>query len=184
MVVAKLSGAALVAAIMCLSNCAVSAEAAPSLVAAVDSQTQTSSATQATTTQTATQATPISARDQSLIDSVEKAYQAGITNYRDGHIAAAKSNFDYAVDLMLRSGIDLKNDAALSGEFDHIVDAINTLELDALRDNNPLTAQQHPEETAVDIANDVTFPADPKVRAQAEEELKTTQSDLPLVMND
>ncbi len=127
----------------------------------------------------------ISSRDQSLIDSVEKAYQTGLSNYRDGHTAAAKSNFDYAVDLMLRSGIDIKNDPAISEEFDRIVDAINTLEIDALRENGIQTAQQqHPEDTPVDIANDVTFPVDPNVRAKAEAELKTTQSDLPLVMND
>jgi len=126
----------------------------------------------------------MSSRDQSLIDSVEKAYQTGLSNYRDGHIASARANFDYAVDMILRSGIDIKNDPAISEEFDHLVDAINTLELDALRENSPQTAQQHPEDAPVDIANDVTFPVDANVRAQAEAELKTTQSDLPLVMND
>src|ERR1700749_1328271 len=181
MVVVKLSGAAFVAAMICLSSCDASAAAHLSpdqqAPAAATAQTQPAQSTTKTVQ-------PISPSDQSLIDSVEQAYQAGITNYRDGHIPAARSNFDYAVDLMLRSGIDLKNDSALSAEFDHIVDAINTLELDALRENSPLTAQQHPEDAPVDIANDVTFPADPKVRAQAEAELKTTQSDLPLVMND
>ncbi len=181
MVVVKLSGAAFVAAMICLSSCDASAVAHLS----PDPQTSVAASPQTQPAQTTTKTVqPISPSDQSLIDSVEKAYQAGITNYHDGHIPAAKSNFDYAVDLMLRSGIDLKNDSALSAEFDHIVDAINTLELDALRENSPLTAQQHPEDTPVDIANDVTFPADPKVRAQAEAELKTTQSDLPLVMND
>jgi len=36
----------------------------------------------------------------------------------------------------------------------------------------------------VGVANDVTFPVDPNIRAAAEAELKTTQSDLPLVIND
>src|SRR5277367_6614626 len=172
MVVAKLSSAALVAAIVGLSCCDAGAEApAPP-------QSQTTATQPAPSPQKA--ASPaISSRDQSLIDSIEKAYQIGLSNYRDGHTAAAKSNFDYAIDMMLRSGIDIKNDPAISEEFDHVVDAINTLELDALRENSVQTAQ-HPEDTPVDIANDVTFPADPKVRAQAEAELKTTQSDLPL----
>ena len=125
----------------------------------------------------------ISQRDQTLIDSVEKAYQAGLSNYRNGQLAAARSNFDYAVDLILRSGIDIKNDPVISEEFDHIVDAINTLEMDALRENGP-QGVQHQGDAPVDVANDVTFPVDPKVRAQAEAELKTTQSDLPLVIND
>ncbi len=123
-------------------------------------------------------------RDQSLIASVEKAYQTGVSNYRDGHLEAARSNFDYAVDLMLTSGLDLRNDPALSDEFDHVVDAVNTLEMDALRSGTALTAQQHQDQAPVDVANDVTFPVDPAVKAQAQAELKTTQSDLPLVIND
>ena len=179
MVVVKLSGAALVAAMICLSSCDASALAYPS------PEPQTASNAQTRPPQkTVFSAQAISVRDQSLIDSVEQAYQAGLSNYHDGHAAAARSNFDYAVDLMLRSGIDFKNDPAISEEFDHIVDAINTLEIDALRENGPANAQQHPEDAPVDIANDVTFPVDAKVRAQAEAELKTTQSDLPLVMND
>jgi membrane-bound lytic murein transglycosylase D len=174
MVVAKLSSAALVAAIVCFLHCDAGAEAHASPFQ-----------TQATPPKATASAQAISSRDQSLIDSVEKAYETGLSNYRDGHIDAAKSNFDYAVDMILRSGIDIKNDPAISEEFDHIVDAINTLELDALREKGIQTAQQqHPEEAPVDIANDVTFPVDPTVRAQAEAELKTTQSDLPLVMND
>jgi membrane-bound lytic murein transglycosylase D len=177
MVVAKLSSAALVAAIACLFYCDAGAEVH---VSSADPQAQQSQLPQ----KTAINAPAISARDQSLVDSVEKAYQTGLSNYRDGHIAAARSNFDYAVDMILRSGIDIKNDPAISEEFDHLVDAINTLELDALREKGIQTAQQHPEDAPVDIANDVTFPVDPAVRAQAEAELKTTQSDLPLVIND
>ncbi|HTZ89223.1 MAG TPA: transglycosylase SLT domain-containing protein [Alloacidobacterium sp.] len=181
MVVAKLSSAALVAGILCLFSCDAGAEGYVSPVFSdATSQAQNTPAPQ----KTAASAQAISSRDQTLIDSVEKAYEIGLGNYRDGHIDAATSNFDYAVDLMLRSGIDIKNDPAISEEFDHIVDAINTLELDALRENGPQTAQQHPEDAPVDVANDVTFTVDPTVRAQAEAELKTTQSDLPLVMND
>lgn len=124
-------------------------------------------------------------RDQALIATVEKAYQTGLSNYHQGHMEAARSNFDYAVDQMLTSGLDIKNDPALSGEFDHIVDAVNTLEMDALREGGSLGAAQTPAESApVDVANDVTFPVDAKVKAQAQAELKTTQSDLPLVIND
>ena len=116
MVVAKVSGAALIAAMVILSSCDVGAEthsfASPSMIAAQNSAPQP--ATQAQKPAVSPQA--VSQRDQSLIDSVEKAYQAGISNYHDGHIVAAKSNFDYAVDLMLRSGIDLKSDPALSEE--------------------------------------------------------------------
>lgn len=121
-------------------------------------------------------------RVQQIIQNVEKAYQNGVENYRDGHPAAAKSSFDYAVDQMLTSGIDIKSDPDLSAEFDRILDAVNTLEMDALRQGPGLTA---PAESApADVANEVTFPVDPAIKAEATAQVKTTQSDLPLVMND
>lgn len=121
-------------------------------------------------------------RDQQLIQNVESAYQNGLANYRDGHLAAAKSNFDYAVDLMLSSGVDLNSDVELKNEFDRVVDAVNTLEMDALKQGTGLAAPAEP--TPVDVANSATFTVDPTIRAEAEASLKTTQSDLPLVMND
>ncbi|MBV8632287.1 MAG: transglycosylase SLT domain-containing protein [Silvibacterium sp.] len=121
-------------------------------------------------------------RNRQLIQNVENAYQTGLTNYRDGHLAAAKSNFDYAVDLMLSSGIDLNTNPELKDEFDRIVDAVNTLEMDALKSGTGLAEPAEP--TPVDVANAASFTVDPTVRAEAEASLKTTQSDIPLVIND
>jgi membrane-bound lytic murein transglycosylase D len=123
-----------------------------------------------------------SPRDRQLIDSVEKAYHAGLNDYQQGHVASARANFDYAVDLLLKCKCDLKSDDALSEEFDHIVDAVNTLELDTLQQN--ATPAQQAEPTPVEAAGNITTPANPTVAATAEAELKTTVSDLPLVMND
>jgi membrane-bound lytic murein transglycosylase D len=117
-----------------------------------------------------------------LIQSVESAYQNGVANYRDGHLAAAKSNFDYAVDQMLTCGIAIKSDPDLSAEFDRIVDAVNTLEMDALKQGNGFAAPAEP--TPAEAAEQATFAVDPAVVAQAQAALKTTQSDLPLVLND
>ncbi|HZD47515.1 MAG TPA: transglycosylase SLT domain-containing protein [Silvibacterium sp.] len=121
-------------------------------------------------------------RDRQLIQNVESAYQNGLSNYRDGHLPAAKSNFDYAVDLMLSSGIDLNTDQDLKNEFDRIVDAVNTLEMDALKQGIGLAPAAEP--TPVDVASSATFTVDPTIRAEAEASLKTTQSDIPLVIND
>jgi membrane-bound lytic murein transglycosylase D len=120
-------------------------------------------------------------RDAQLIANAEKAYKAGLASSQAGQAEAARANFDYAVDSLLSSGVDLKTDATLAAELDRIVDLVNALELDALKQGAEQTAG---EPTPVDLANDVTFPADPNVKAQAEAELKTTQSDLPLVIND
>src|ERR1700728_3569268 len=69
-----------------------------------------------------------------LIEQVEKAYANGQTDFRKGDLPAAKAEFDRAVDLMLTSGIDIKSDSALQSEFDHVVDAVNGLEMDALKE--------------------------------------------------
>lgn len=122
-----------------------------------------------------------SVQNKQLIDAVEKAYHAGLADYQAGHAESARANFNYAVDLLLKCKCDLRGDAALSEEFDHVVDAVNTLEMDALAKG---TAPQQQEETPAEAAGNITTPANPKVAATAEAELKTTVSDLPLVMND
>jgi membrane-bound lytic murein transglycosylase D len=142
----------------------------------------------ATPQQASTQQAPpplsqaVKLRDRQLIQNVDTAYQNGLSNYRDGHVAAAKSNFDYAVDLLLSSGIDLNTDQELKDEFDRIVDAVNTLEMDALKSGTGLAEPAEP--TPVDVANAATFTVDPTIRAEAEASLKNTQSDIPLVIND
>jgi len=136
----------------------------------------------ATSTQITEQERNRQLKNQQLIDNAEQAYQAGVNNYHAGHLEAAKASFDYAVDQMLSSGLDLKNDPQLSAEFEHLVDAINTLEMEALKQGNGFEPRAEP--TPVDVANDVTFPVDAALKAQAQAELKTTQSDLPLVLND
>jgi len=138
------------------------------------------------TTPAATLATPTvpPARPevQALIDAVEVAYQSGVADYHAGKLQTAKADFDRAVDMMLTSKFDLRNEPRLHDEFDRILDAVNTLELEALKQGNGFAPKLEP--APVDIANDVTFPVDPTVKAQAIAELKTTVSDLPLVIND
>jgi len=119
---------------------------------------------------------------QAVIDAVEVAYQSGVANYHAGKLQTAKADFDRAVDLMLSSNFDLRNEPQLRDELDRVIDAVNTLEMEALKQGNGFAPKIEP--APVDIANDVTFPVDPTVKAQAIAELKTTQSDLPLVIND
>jgi len=121
-------------------------------------------------------------KDQKLIGRVEASYQSGVNNYRGGRLEAARSDFDMAVDAMLTSGMDLKTDPQLSDEFEHLLNSINTLEMSALQQGNGFSA---PIEAApLDAADQVTFPANAALTAKVTEELKTTQSDFPLVVND
>jgi membrane-bound lytic murein transglycosylase D len=119
---------------------------------------------------------------QQLINQVEGTYRTGVDNYQGGRLEAARKDFDFAVDLMLTSGMDLKSDPQLSDEFDHLLNAINTLEMSALKQGTGFSA---PIEAApLDAADEVTFPSNAALTAKVKDELKTTQSDFPLVVND
>ncbi len=118
---------------------------------------------------------------QQLINQAERAYTSGVNNYRAGRLDAARNDFDFAVDLMLTSGMDLKTDAQLSDEFDHLLNAVNSLEIAALKQGNGFSAAI--EEAPLEAANEVTFAPNPELVAKLKTELNTT-SDLPLVIND
>ncbi len=121
-------------------------------------------------------------RIQELINKAEAAYRSGVDNYRAGHLDAARLNFDSAVDVMLSSGMDLKADPQLVDEFDHLLNAVNSLEMAALKQGNGFSPVL--EAAPLDAANEVTFPANAALTAKVTAELKTTQSDFPLVVND
>src|SRR5208283_1921060 len=91
-----------------------------------------------------------------LIASVEKEYQSGQANYQAEHLEA---------------------------ELDRILDGINGLELAALQQGDGF-AEQKSEPAPIDEANELTPTVDQGVKATAEAEIKSTRSDLPLMMTD
>jgi membrane-bound lytic murein transglycosylase D len=121
-------------------------------------------------------------RVQQLITQVDRAFSSGQAHYNRGQLVQAKSDFDSAVDMMLASGLDIKADPQLNDEFNRILDAVNALEMDALKQGNGFAPAVEP--TPAEVANDVTFAVDPNLVAKAKAELATTKSDLPLVIND
>ena len=118
-----------------------------------------------------------------VIGEAEKAYQAGEADYQAGHLDAAKQDFNRAVDVLFESPVDIKSDDRLQQEFDKITSEISKLEVVAFKQGDGFTEQQS-EPAPIDEANQLTFPADPNTRAKAEAELRNTQSDLPLMIND
>jgi membrane-bound lytic murein transglycosylase D len=154
---------------------------APTVTAPANANATAPAATQSSTAQNVDNAAR-AYRAQELINRVEQTYRTGVDNYRAGHLEAARQDFDSAVDTMLTSGMDLKSDPQLSDEFDHLLDAINSLEVAALKQGNGLSPVL--EAAPLDTANEVTFPPNAALTAQVAAELKTTQSDFPLVVND
>ncbi len=128
-------------------------------------------------------ATPKLAPDQvdQLISRVEQQYQTGLANYHAGHTEAAKQNFDEAFNALLESKLDIRSDNRLEKEFDRIVDGVNQLDLgDAVSDSEAQKSEPAP----IDETNGITPAAEPGVRAKAQAEIKSTHSDLPLMMTD
>jgi membrane-bound lytic murein transglycosylase D len=120
---------------------------------------------------------------QDLITRAQASYQSGVNNYNGNRLDAARMDFDFAVDTMLSSGMDLKGDPQLSDEFERLLDAINSLEIVALKQGNGFSPKL--EEAPIEEAlAEVTFAPDPALVGRLSTELKTTQSDLPLAVND
>ena len=118
-----------------------------------------------------------------LIARVEKEYVAGQDNYKAGHLEAARQNFDHAFDLLLSSNLEINSDPRLENEFDRILDGINGFEMQALQQGDGFTEQKS-EPAPIDEANEANVPVDANVKAKAEAEIKSTHSDLPLMMTD
>ena len=121
-------------------------------------------------------------RVRALIVQADAAYAQGEADYRRGRLAEAKIAFDRAVDLMLSSGVDIKSNTQLQDEFDRIVDQVNALEMEALKQGNGFVPKE--EITPGEAASDVTFAVDPNLVAKATAQLATTKSDLPLMVNE
>src|SRR5271165_386796 len=121
-----------------------------------------------------------------LIARVEKEYQAGLATYQAGNKEEAKQHFDNAFNTLLESNLDVRSDARLQKEFDHIVDGVDQLNLgdQAGANQTAESDQQKSEPAPFDETNGMTPAADASTKAKVEAEIKSTHSDLPLMMTD
>jgi membrane-bound lytic murein transglycosylase D len=135
-------------------------------------------------------ATAVSDPIGDLIASAEKEYQSGLANYHAGKTEDAKQNFDDALDALLGSHFDIRSDDRLQKEFDRIVAGVDQLypggtTADAeTGQEQPQDQQQKSEPAPIDETNGMTPAADASTKAKAEAELRSTHSDLPLMMTD
>src|SRR5215472_12605917 len=157
---------------------AITAPATPAPPASQDAKDQTPASADASISP-APSADPVA----DLIAKVEKEYLAGQDNYKNGHLEGARQNFDRAFDTLLSSNLQINSDPRLEAEFDRILEGTNNFETQALQQGDGFTEQKS-EPAPIDQANDVTFPVDPNIKAKAEAEIKSTHSDLPLMMTD
>src|SRR5205823_8442766 len=85
--------------------------------------------------------------------------------------------------MLVEAPVSVRDDERLDAEFEKIVGGVNSLEMAALKVGDGFTEQKS-EPAPIDEANDVTFPVDPRIKAQAEAQIKETHSDLPLMLTD
>jgi membrane-bound lytic murein transglycosylase D len=161
---------------------------APAITAVTKAPEQTPAKTTQPTPepQAKTTAAPQSAKADPIADliaKVEKEYQAGEANHQAGHLDAAKRNFDTAANLLLNSGFDLRSDERLEKELERVLEGSNSLESVAQQQSDS-SDQQKSEPAPIDEANEATPAVDANVKAKAEAEIKSTNSDLPLMMTD
>jgi membrane-bound lytic murein transglycosylase D len=116
-----------------------------------------------------------------LVAQVEAQYQSGLTKFEAGNSDGAKQDFDGAFNALLESKVEIRSDDRLEKEFDRIVDGVNHLNLgEAATESEAQTSEPAP----IDEANGIIPAASADVKAKAQAEIKSTHSDLPLMMTD
>lgn len=118
-----------------------------------------------------------------LISKVDAIYNDGMKEYHAGNLEQAKQDFDKALSMLLESRMNIQSNSQLSAEFDKLVENTYGLEV-ATAANGDTLSQNDYESSPIESFAGLTFPVNPKVRQQAEQELGSVRSDLPLVTND
>jgi len=134
-------------------------------------------------------ATPAPDAVADLIARVENEYQSGLSSYHAGYTEEAKQDFDNALNELLGSNLDVRSDDRLQKEFDRVVAGVNELYPSGpAAEGGAQEAQQEPEQKSepapIDETNGIVPAADAGAKAKAEAEIKSTHSDLPLMMTD
>jgi len=123
-----------------------------------------------------------------LVDQVQASFTAGQQALEAKKSDVAQTDFDHAVDLILKSGFQKDSDPRLAKLFDEIGDAVPSEQLNASENSAAETdvESETPAQPApIDEIADLTLPAgDPRLALKAEQELIVVPHDLPLTVNE
>jgi hypothetical protein len=110
---------------------------------------------------------------EELLSRAEAHVERGEQHLQAGHLERARAEFDQGVNLLLTSPFELREDPRLLFGFDHIVDRIHRLELEALRETTAAAEGPadvpSPLEELTKIAP-LTFPLDPRAKRRPNSE--------------
>jgi membrane-bound lytic murein transglycosylase D len=120
-----------------------------------------------------------------LIGESERHFAAGQNELKQGHLAAARAEFDRAVGVLIESSQGAKSDPRLRAEYEQILGRISALEAQALRQGDGFS-ESKTEPAAIDALLAVaTFPrATAKTETDVAKEIHEATYDLPVVSND
>jgi membrane-bound lytic murein transglycosylase D len=110
-------------------------------------------------------------------------YEAGKEHYEAGEFAAAREDFDLAVEALLSAPNNLKDHQRIERKLEEIVEAIYRYDVAGLGAGE-LPAEPAFDKSPLEEIPDATFPIDPRLANQVTEELLVTISQLPLDVND
>jgi membrane-bound lytic murein transglycosylase D len=123
-------------------------------------------------------------RGDLVVDEAERHFADGKQAYATGEFAAARVEFDAAIDAMLdASDLHPADRQAYEREMEQMVDAIHSFDLAALGSSDTSEETRFEKAPLEDILQ-MTFPVDPKIKARVLDQMAATVSQLPLTVTD
>ena len=125
---------------------------------------------------------------EKLLNQAEAAYQRGETLQRQGRAGEARVEFDRATDILLSSRWTVRDDPRLLHGLDSLVERIHQWEVDSApaelaQEPGPGNGEPSDVPASMEEIPPLTFPVDPALRAQLEQELRGLAHDLPIDLN-
>jgi membrane-bound lytic murein transglycosylase D len=113
----------------------------------------------------------------------DERFSAGKKAYQDGNIAAARNEFDAAIDLLLTTPENLPDRYKIEKRVEELVAAIHKYDVNGMGAGDFSTEVAYDKAPLEDIL-EMTFPVDPNLTPKVKEQLTGTVSQLPLQMTD
>jgi membrane-bound lytic murein transglycosylase D len=131
-------------------------------------------------------AAPVDDPVLALIAESDKRFEAGRHELEAGHMAAAKAEFDRAVDVLIDSPYGGRTEPRIREHFDRLIERISTYEVKALADGDGFTETQS-EPASIDellaMSATLTTPVAPGLEDAVSTDLQTGAHDIPIPLN-
>lgn len=122
-------------------------------------------------------------RAQKAARDADRHFNYGKFFLQEGKPEDARREFDLAIDALLDVPEDLPDRAVVDRKFDELVRRIYRYDLEELGSGGPQGMQGYTQSPLAGIL-DLTFPIDPRLKDRTVARLQSSQSQLPLVVND